>query len=131
MKNLPVQNNGVFVCLFQPIGYNAPMTETTWHGLDIEGTVTIEAPTGPSYACGGEPGGAYVEDVFILGVDCSDTFEESEILESCGLSYGAARMVYAWARMSGTLPGEAARMIENKYDEEISESLVESYHDWE
>jgi len=108
------------------------MIETTWRGLEIEGTVTVDPGEAPSWSSGGSPGGTYVEDIFIVGIDCPDEFESWEMLESgCGVSPGVARMVYAWARISGKLLGTAAHAIEFHYGEEISDALADADAEWE
>lgn len=94
----------------------------SFRGLDVEGTAEYEAPTGPTYACGGTPGSLDVE-VHSIILEDAEEFSSYGLLED--LSAGVEEMVAAYHRITGKLLPRVERMALNVWEEDMLEELSE------
>jgi hypothetical protein len=97
-------------------------------GLEVSGVYEYEAPTGPTYSCGGTPGGTWLDDIAFLGVEEEGDWSEA-LCEYVGP--GAARMSEALVSLGLPLPASVSAWLMAHYEDEISEALCEAASNWE
>jgi hypothetical protein len=97
-------------------------------GLEVSGEYEHEAPTGPTYSCGGTPGGTWVDDIAFLGVEGDGDWSEA-LCEHVGP--GVARMCEALVGMGLPLPPRVSSWLMSHFEEDIMEALCEAGETWE
>lgn len=104
--------------------------DCTISGLTFNGSYDYEAPTGPTYACGGTPGGT---DVEVWDVEVDDPADPGDFLADVAdyIGTGAARVAEGYIRVMGILPPTLKAWALSHYEEEAIEALAEAGATWE
>ena len=93
-----------------------------YKGLRIEGTVSHEAATAPSYACGGTPASCEAE-IDSIEIDDWDYFMLSGIM---GTHIGVLRMLGVLYDLTGEILPTVEDKIMTEWEEDILTALCEA-----
>ena len=106
------------------------LVDCTISGLTFSGSYDYEASTGPTYSCGGTPGGT---DVDIWSVEVDDPADPGEFLVELAeyVSVESSKEVESFISANGVLPATIKGWIMEHYRDEAIEALTEAAETWE